>query len=48
MFISRSSTNYSYRMAHMYARHGANLVIGDINENQGADVEKELSTSSAK
>ena len=30
-------------MVHMFADHGANIVIGDIQDSLGAALEKELS-----
>ena len=44
VLITGGASGLGKSMVHMFADHGANIVIGDIQDSLGAALEKELST----
>ena len=43
VLITGGASGLGKSMVHMFADHGANIVIGDIQDSLGAALEKELS-----
>ena len=44
VLITGGASGLGKAMVHMFADHGANIVVGDIQDNLGAALEKELSS----
>jgi NAD(P)-dependent dehydrogenase (short-subunit alcohol dehydrogenase family) len=44
VLITGGASGLGKAMVHMFVDHGANIVVGDIQDNLGAALEKELSS----
>lgn len=44
VLITGGASGLGKGMVHMFADHGANIVVGDVQEGLGAALEKELSS----
>ena len=44
VLITGGASGLGKAMVHMFADHGANIVVGDIQDNLGAALENELSS----
>lgn len=48
VLITGGASGFGKAFVHMFADHGANVVVGDIQDGPGKDLEKELSDKGAK